>query len=266
MKKLVGVVGTLILLMGVFSACGKASTSTSDPANVTIKIGTDASYAPFEYIDAGTMVGFDVDLLKEVMKTAGLKYDLQNTGWDPLFASLGSKQVDMGVSAITITSEREQKYDFSSPYYESRNMILVKEGSSVKSAEDLKNLKKIGVQNGTTGQEAVEKMLGKENAKIAKYDSNVLAIMALKNGEVDAVVCDNGVAKAYVKNNPNDKIIAIDDTKNFTSEYYGFIFIKNSPYKDKFNEALQTVINNGKYREIYKKWFNEEPNLGNLKK
>ncbi|KQC46081.1 glutamine ABC transporter substrate-binding protein [Geobacillus sp. Sah69] len=267
MKKglIVAVVAALFMAL---AACGK-STETSSPSGAEkegkqkITVGTDAAFAPFEYMQKGKIVGFDADLLDAVMKEAGLDYELKNIGWDPLFASLQSKEIDMGISGITITDERKQSYDFSAPYFEATQVILVKQGSPVKNALDLKG-KTIGVQNATTGQEAAEKLFGKGD-HIKKFETSVVAIMELLNGGVDAVITDNAVANEYMKNNPDKKLQVIEDPQNFASEYYGMIFPKDSELKAKVDEALQKVIDSGKYAEIYKKWFGKEPNMEGLK-
>jgi polar amino acid transport system substrate-binding protein len=175
MKKglIVAVVAALFMAL---AACGKSTETSSSSGNggeakKKIIVGTDAAFAPFEYMEKGKIVGFDVDLLDAVMKEAGLDYELKNVGWDPLFASLQSKEIDMGISGITITDERKQSYDFSAPYFEATQVILVKQGSPVKNALDLKG-KTIGVQNATTGQEAAEKLLAK--AIILKNSKRVL--------------------------------------------------------------------------------------------
>ncbi|MDR7073738.1 basic amino acid ABC transporter substrate-binding protein [Fictibacillus barbaricus] len=251
-------VGIIGLSAALLAACGSTG---SDDKKLTI--GTDAAYAPFESLNGDKIVGFDVDVLDAVMKEADLDYKLKNTGWDPLFIALQNEEVDAGISAITINDKRKKTYDFSSPYFESINMILTKEGSPIKSAKDLEG-KKVSVQNGTTGQEALEKMFGK-NENIKKFDSNVLAIQALLNGEVEAVVADNGVLKEYEKNNPDKKLVTISDKENFDSEFYGIIFPKDGDHQDEINKAMKKVIDSGKYAEIYKKWFGEEPNVDALK-
>ncbi|BBW98010.1 basic amino acid ABC transporter substrate-binding protein [Geobacillus sp. FSL W8-0032] len=258
----------VVALMMALAACGSKSKETSSPsgsegeAKKKIVVGTDAAFAPFEYMEKGKIVGFDVDLLDAVMKEAGLDYELKNIGWDPLFAALQSKEVDMGISGITIKDERKQSYDFSAPYFEATQVILVKENSPVKNALDLKG-KTIGVQNATTGQEAAEKLFGKGN-HIKKFETTVVAIMEMLNGGVEAVITDNAVANEYVKNNPTKKLKVIEDPNNFASEYYGMIFPKNSELKAKVDDALKKVIDSGKYTEIYKKWFNKEPNIQRL--
>nr|WP_246625068.1 basic amino acid ABC transporter substrate-binding protein [Fictibacillus nanhaiensis] len=248
-------------VIGLSAAFLVACSSTGSDEKLTI--GTDAAYAPFESLDGDKIVGFDVDLLDAVMKEAGLEYELKNLGWDPLLIALQNDEVNAGISAMTINEKRKKSYDFSSPYFESINMILAKEGTSIKTAQDLEG-KKVSVQNGTTGQEALEKMFG-ATENIKKYDNNTLAIQALLNGEVEAVVADNAVVQEYAKNNPDKKLVAISDKENFESEFYGIAFPKGADHQEEINKALKKVIDDGKYAEIYKKWFGEEPNVDVLK-
>jgi glutamine transport system substrate-binding protein len=265
------ILAVVLALLTALAACGKSaepSSSSSSGKGETKKkiiVGTDAAFAPFEYMDKGKIVGFDVDLLDAVMKEAGMDYELKNIGWDPLFAAVQGKEIDMAISGITINDKRKQTYDFSVPYFESTHMIMVKENSPIKNALDLKG-KTVGVQNGTTGQAAVEKLLGKENKNIKKFENTVVAIMDLLNGGVEAVVTDNAVASEYVKNNPDKKIKTIADPEHFESEFYGLMFPKGSDLKPKVDEALKKVMESGKYAEIYKKWFGTEPNMDNLLK
>ncbi|MBM7572575.1 basic amino acid ABC transporter substrate-binding protein [Aquibacillus albus] len=265
-----------LLTMGllILTACGTGTeegadegtngTDTEEGANEDAKeerkvlqVGTDAAFAPFEYMEKGEITGFDVDLLEAVMAEAGYEYELKNTGWDPLFASLDTKSIDLGISAVTIDEERKESYDFSVPYFESTHMIVFNEGTDITSAEDLNGMR-VGVQNGTTGQSAAEKILGKNSDNISKYETTAVAFMALTNGDVQAVVTDNVVANEFVKNNPNANVEAITDEDNFDSEFYGLIFPKGSELVEDFNEALTTVIENGTYEEIYQEWFGSE--------
>ncbi|BCB02253.1 basic amino acid ABC transporter substrate-binding protein [Bacillus sp. KH172YL63] len=260
--------GLLLVVMigmaGVLGACGSDEASGDGDKAKKLVVGTDAAFAPFEYMNKGEVVGFDIDFLDAVMEEAGYEYDVKNIGWDPLFAAVqGGKEVDMGISGITINDERKQTYDFSNPYFESTHMIMFGEDVDIKSANDLKGLK-IGVQNGTTGQEAAEKIVGKNSSAISKYENNVVAITALKQGQVDAVVTDNTVVNEYVKNNPQDNFNTLEDPENFESEFYGLMFPKDSDLKAEFDKAIKAVIESGKYAEIYKEWFGKDPNTDTL--
>jgi len=249
------------------SSSAGASPSASEESNVVYKVATDASYAPMESMDKDKIVGFDVDFLDAVMKEAGLKYELVNTGWDPMFADLdkGDKSAySAGISAVSITDERKQSYEFSIPYFESKNMILVKEGSPIQNALDLKG-KKVAVQGATTAEDLMKGIMGDSNASLKRFDSNTLALLELENNGVDAVVADFAVVQAYVEKNPNKKFKTIADKENFTPEYYGIIFPKGkSDLKAKLDPAIEKVRASDEYKEMYKKWIGVEPDTTDL--
>ncbi|WP_318509652.1 basic amino acid ABC transporter substrate-binding protein [Bacillus sp. T3] len=253
----------------ILTACGTSDDAKEDgndskEAKKTLRVVTDAAYAPFEYMDKGEIVGFDVDFISAVAKEAGYEINIENVGWDPIFVEIEGKSADLAVSSVTINDERKQSYDFSVPYFLSTNKILVKEGSDIKGAEDLKD-KVVAVQNGTTGQEAAEAILGKNNTNLKKFENNVLAIQELLAGGADAVVADNTVVEEYAKNNPDQKLVVIEDEDAFASEFYGILFPKGSDLKAEFDKALNTILDNGTYAKIYKKWFGSEPDVEELK-
>ncbi len=202
-------------------------------------------------------------MTKAVAKEAGYDVNVENIGWDPMFVELEGKRADFAAAAISINDERKQTYDFSSPYFLSTIKILVKEGSKIKTAADLKD-KVVAVQNGTTGQEAAEAVLGKTNPNLKKFETNTMAIQELKSGGADAVVADNTVVEEYAANNPNDKLVVVEDPDAFAYEYYGLLFPKGSELKAEIDAALKTIMENGTYAEIYKKYFKTEPDLEKL--
>ncbi|OMP66732.1 basic amino acid ABC transporter substrate-binding protein [Domibacillus epiphyticus] len=250
----------------LLAACGgneeEKSGSGSEDKKV-LNVGTEATFAPFEFMDKGEVSGFDVDLLNAAAEEAGYQVNIQNTGWDSMLAGLQSGQLDIGMSGITITDERKETYDFSIPYFESVTMIAFKEGTDIASADDLKG-KKVGVQNATTGQFAAESIIGKNDSSISKYETAALMFQALQSGDVEAVVTDIAVAVEYAKSNPDADVETITD-KQFVPEYYGIAFPKGSEYKAEFDEALNTLYENGTYEEIYEKWFEESPDMETLK-
>ncbi|SFB62073.1 polar amino acid transport system substrate-binding protein [Cohnella sp. OV330] len=274
LRKLTSIILTVALAVGL-SACGAKESSnanaggaaSADAGKVTLKFATDASYAPMESMDKDKIVGFDVDFLDAVMKEAGYDYKLDNTGWDPLFADLGSgnHKYDGGISSISITDERKQSFDFSIPYFESVNMILTKEDKPVKDALELKG-KKVAVQGGTTAEILMKGIMGDNNPNLKRFDSNTLALMELESNGVDAVVADFAVVQSYVQSNPDKKLNAIYDRTNFASEYYGILFPKGTDetVKSDIDAAVEKVRASDAYKEIYKKWIGVEPDTSNL--
>ncbi|MEQ6292515.1 basic amino acid ABC transporter substrate-binding protein [Vogesella sp. GCM10023246] len=220
-------------------------------------VGTDASYAPFEFQnDKQEIVGFDMDVLTAVAAKGGFKVKFVNTPWEGMFATLPQGDRDILSSAITITDERKQSMDFSDPYFEARQLIAVGKGvADVKSFADLK-AKKVAVQTGTTGDEVVQKLLGKTNPNIKRFESMPLALKELEGGGVDAAVGDNGVVANYVANNPQHGMVTVEDTKSFAPEYYGFAVNKgNKELLDKINAGIKAVKADGTYDQIFKKYF-----------
>lgn len=247
----------------ILAGCGTTNSNNTSGAQKTLRVVTDASYAPFEYMDKGKITGFDVDVMNAVAKAAGYKVDIENVGWNPLFVEVKGGTADIGMAAITITSDRKQTYDFSNPYFLSTNMILIPKGSSIKNGNDLKG-KTVAVQNATTGQAVAEKILGVNSPNILKFTTITLAIKQMETGGAQAVVSDNNVVKAYAEQNPQDNLKAISDP-SFPAEYYGLMFAKGSKLEADINKGIATIINNGTYTKIYKKWFNTTPDLATLK-
>ena len=260
--------GTLLAGL-VLVACSKqeppapaASTpaaSAPAPAARVYVVGTDAAYAPFEsQNEKGEIVGFDVDVVKAVAQKAGIEVKFVNTPWEGIFNSVAQGDRDLLVSAITITNERKQTLDFSEPYFDAQQLIAVKKDSKITKFADLKKLK-VGVQNGTTGDEVVAKLQGKDSANIKRFESTPLALKELEAGGVEAVVADNGAVVNYVNNNADAKFKTISDT-SFAAEQYGLAVKKgNAELLAKLNKGLADIKADGSYNQIYAKYFGAAP-------
>src|SRR4051794_7577842 len=144
MKKYKIILPLFLVLLLVLTACGNAGETSSDTSSAESKkitIGTGSlagAFYPIIFKDKGELAGFDIDIAKAVAKEAGYEYEIKEFGWEPLFAATQGKQIDLAITAIGITDERKETYDFSIPYFESTHVIIVKEGSDIKSALDLK--------------------------------------------------------------------------------------------------------------------------------
>lgn len=254
----------------VLAACGKqaeppapaptpaveASAPAPAPAPAKVYVvGTDAAYAPFEsQNDKGEIVGFDIDVVTAVAQKAGIEVKFVNTPWEGIFNTLAQGDRDFLVSAITITDERKQTMDFSNPYFDASQLIAVRENSKVAKFDDLKKLK-VGVQTGTTGDEVVTKLLGKNSTNVKRFESTPLALQELQAGGVDAVVADNGVVAHYVTNNTTSKFKTVSDS-GFTPEQYGLAVRKgNTELLEKLNKGLADIKADGTYDQIYAKYF-----------
>lgn len=243
---------TSVFLMG----CGADSTSSSgtDVADADGKrkliVGTDATYAPMEYMDEkGNIVGIDIEIVNAIAEAAGFEVEYKNYGWEPLFPAVDNGEVDFAVSSITITDERKQSFDFSDSYFIANQLILVPEDSDIESFDELAD-KRVSVQINTTGHLVVADLLGKTSSKIVATETMPLAITEMINGNADASVGDNAVIIDYQTNNPDVKLQTIEDD-SFEKEYYGLMVKKgNQEILDLLNEGIEKIKANGKLKEI----------------
>ena len=215
---------------------------------------SDVAWAPMEFVDAnGDVVGFDIDLMAALAEEAGFEYEIRNTAWDGIFAGLANGAYDGIISSVTITDERKEAMDFTDPYINAGQVLIVrKDTTGVTTLEDMVGMK-VGVQNGTTGDFAVEAVSGVERRA---YDEIGFAVEDLMNGNVDGVVCDSPVAADYVLQNENYKDALKIVGEPFTEEYYGIAVQKgDTELLNKLNAALKKVIESGKRDELIDKWL-----------
>lgn len=242
-----------------------ASGSVSAAGNDTVyTVGSDATYAPFEYQDdKGNVIGFSQEVMQAVADKAGIKVQFVNKPWEGIFETLNTGDSDIISSSVTINDERKAQMDFSEPYFEATQMIVLNDAKAadIKSFDDLKNGKHlVSVQTGTTGDIVTQKLLGKDSAQIKRYESMPLALKEVLAGGVDASVGDNGVVQNFVTNNPDAKLRTIVDS-SFEKEHYGFAVKKDrgDELLSKINIGLAGIKSDGTYDKIYTKWFKSAP-------
>ena len=217
-----------------------------------LRVGTEPAFPPFEFqAPGGGLQGFDIDLMQAIAQAEGFRVEFQSLPFDGLIPALQAKTVDAAISSMTITAERQQTVDFSQPYFKAGLAIAVRANNT--SATDLASLQNqtIGVQIGTTGAETARKIPG---ATIRTFDSAPLALQALLNGNVSAVINDAPVTLYAIKTN---NLTGIKVTSQLlTEEFYGIATPKNSPNLVRINAGLTRILDNGTYDQIYRKWFN----------
>lgn len=256
MKQVGKKISLFVIILFVFSiglmGCGSNQTAVS--GEKTYIVGLDATYPPFEKLEAGKIAGFDVDIINAVAKEAEINIEIKNTGWDPLFEGIENGTVDLGISAVTITDDRKKDYDFTQPYFEANQLIMVPKDSNVSTLKDLEG-QTIGVQSATTGDIVVQATLGKTYKGLKGYDDTPTAVDDLVLGRLQAVVADNVVLQEYAKK-LKDKNFKLVKDPSFEIEYYG-IFVKkgNTDLLQKLDDGLQKIKDNGKYDEIYSQYF-----------
>ncbi|MCJ7622039.1 MAG: basic amino acid ABC transporter substrate-binding protein [Anaerolineaceae bacterium] len=251
MKKSLCVLIALAVFSMTFAACSPAG-GLED----SYIIGINAEYQPFEWVDeAGNIVGFDVDLWDALAEEMGIEYEWVNTKWDGIFVALQSGEFDAVISAASIYPERLEIVNFSDPYFEAGQQIVVRveDKDVINTKEHLDGLK-VGVMLGTTGDIWVSEETA---AEVSRYDEITLAFQALANGDVDAVVNDNTNSIELIQANPDMNLTLVGVP--YTAEDYGIAVIKEKPeLLEAINKALATIKENGTYDKIYDDWFGIE--------
>lgn len=221
-------------------------------AQRTLVVATDATFPPMEMVDRDKqIVGFDIDLLKAAAKEAGFKVEFKNTAWDGIFAGLPAGKYDAVISSVTITPERLKVYDFSEPYINAGQVLVVAKTLKVNSLAQMKG-KKIGAQIGTTGAMETKKA----GLELKTYDEIGLAFADLAAGRIQGVVIDTPVAADYALQKAEYKDKLKIATAPFTQEQYGVVVKKgNKEVLDLINKGIKAVKAKGLDKQIEKKWL-----------
>lgn len=255
--------------LGLTAACGSGSSGgTADGIKLvsadTLTVCTHLPYKPFEYSKGGEVVGFDADMLQQLADSLKVDMNVISIGWNQITGggAFAANKCDLGMGAATITPERKKSVQFSDPYFNATQALLVKKGSGISSLADLKG-KKLAVQTDTTGQLYANKYADKYGYTTVVYDDSLSEFNGLKAGKVDAAINDNAPELYFATQNPDTAV-----TKEFdTGEHYGFMAKKGDPNADKLvarlNKVLAKVQQDGTYNTLYKKYFGQLPSSVN---
>ncbi len=238
----------LLALVAVSLLCGQAMAAEK------FIVATDCTWPPMEMLDANKQpIGFDVDFITAVGKAAGFEVDVRNIAWDGIFGGVATGQYDIVAAATTITEERQKQFDFSDPYYEVAQAVVLPAGKSIKSLADLKG-KKVGGQIGTTGVFVIRKAGVAVDLK--EYDDVGLAIQDMLGGRLDAVICDDPVALYYVNKKADTAGKLNISFKTEEKEYYGFTVRKGrKDLVEKLNKGIAAVKASGVEAQLLQKWM-----------
>ena len=263
-RKLFGVVAAVALTAALaFTGCGGngGSAESDDPlADGILKIGTNATYVPLEYRDEETneMVGFDIDLGNALAEELGVKSEWVDTSFDGIFNGLNAKQYDAIIAGVSITPDRSEAFNMSSPYI-SNGIVIVSRNDETpgKTAEDLRG-KRVGVQIETTADIAAQSFIDKDgiDMDLQKFDGMLDAFTALEGKSLDYVVTDKPVGQFYTGLKPDVYSVTSDILSN---EPIGITMRKDdTEFAKKMEETLQKLRDNGKLAELSQKWFKED--------
>ena len=256
MKKLLALALAGAMMLSAVACGSKEDTTSGDSAKDTITFGTNAEFPPFEFVTSqgtiGEFDGIDMALAKQIGEDMGKEAKINNMEFDSLLLALDNGQVDAVIAGMTVTDERKEAYDFSTPYYTATQVMIVKEDSDIQKASDMKD-KKIVVIQGYTGETCV-KDLGYEYEAFKKGTE---AVMELVNGKCDVVVIDSATAEKFVGDNEGLKIVEDPDT--FEAEEYAIAVKKgNTELLNQINASIQKMLDNGTVSELSAKYLDVE--------
>jgi polar amino acid transport system substrate-binding protein len=216
-------------------------------------VGTDTPYPPFEIGQPPNISGFDIEVVNAIAQKLGLDATYQDTSFDTIFRDLSQGKFDMVVAATTITPEREQKVDFSDPYYATDQALVVTPGSDIKTVEDLAG-KTVGAQDGTVGEDYGNDET--DASDVRGFPEGPDAIQALKAGQVDATIIDQPVAQDALEKEGGIEIPTLIPT----GELYGLPTAQDSDaLREQINKALQEMKDDGTLTQLYQKYFKIDP-------
>ena len=245
------------------SAPASSAEASSEPASSeavktiaagVVTMSTNAEFEPFEYKDSDKIVGIDVDISNKIAEKLGLDLKINDVAFDSLVIELQTNKCDFVAAGMSITEDKKKNVDFSDPYFNASQSIIVQKGSAIKSRTDL-NGKTVGVQQGTTGDTYCTDEDGKNDVKVGmvkRYNKGADAISDLISGRIDAVVIDDFPATKFVEKN-SDKIEKLSDA--LTQEQYAIAVQKgNTALLDQINAVLKDLKSSGELDQIIDKY------------
>ena len=272
MKKVLALVLAVLMLMTVFAGCGKKNTNQ-------LVMATNAAFPPYEYKEGNTYKGIDIEIAQAIADKLGMELVIEDVEFGAVLSGVAEGKYDMGMAGITVTDERKQSMDFSNTYATGIQVIIVNDGSSIKSLDDLfifnekgdptglKNTDiKIGVHENTTGDIYSSSGIDAwgfndlndddsiKTDRVVRYKTGADAVAALKTGNVDCVIIDNEPAKSFVA--ANDGIHILEGDNEYAVEDYAICVDKgNTELLNKINKALDELKKDGTIDAIIKKYI-----------
>ncbi|WP_020610991.1 amino acid ABC transporter substrate-binding protein [Sediminispirochaeta bajacaliforniensis] len=261
MKRIFWLSLILLISSGALLFAGGAKESSSDIDAIRAKgvlvVGLDDSFPPMGFRDeSNEIVGFDIDLAKEAAKRLGVKAEFKPVDWDGVILSLNKGDIDVVWNGMSITESRMEKINFSKPYLDNRQIIVVPKGSAIKEKSDLAG-KVVGLQMGSSSEVALnnDAEVAASLGDVKKYSNNVEALLDLAAGRTDAVIVDEIVGRYYISKKPGIYEVISDD---FGSETYGVGIRKSDvKLKQELDKVLDEMKADGSADEISRKWFGE---------
>lgn len=243
MKKLI--LAIIVVMTVMLTGCGDKAEEGS-----VMYVGTNAEFKPFEYLEDGKIVGFDIDLMEAIGEEIGYEVEWVNMSFSGLIPALQSKKIDMIIAGMSATEERKKAVDFSTSYHNGKQVIVMNE-------KDEKKFKMLGGLKGMTVGAQLgsiqEKIAIEEGAKdVASYDSFTGAILDLKQEKIDAVILSSATVPGYIKSNPTLKPMEYIEPRSGGSAIA--IPKGSSELQGKLNKAIEKLKSDGTYDKLIKKY------------
>lgn len=233
-------------------AINKVIAQAADAGRKLVMV-TSADYPPYEFrntaIGNNEIIGFDVDIAKYITKELGYQLEIRDTDFSGIIPALQSKRADFAMAGMTPTAERKKNVDFSNIYYEAKNTIVTKKGSSLKTPVELAG-KTVGVQLGSTQEKAAQKF---KNVRLKQLNRTSEIIQEVKAGRVDGAIIENSIATGFIANNPDLEFNTIPS--NTEEAGSAIAFPQGSARVDDFNRVLAQMKQSGEIDKLVKKWF-----------
>lgn len=252
--KLAALLTVAVMSVGVLASCG--DNKAVDGENV-LTMATNATFPPFEFYEGEQIVGIDADIAAAIADKLGMTLKIQDTEFGSIITGVQSGKYDIGMAGMTVTDERKLSVDFTDSYATGIQSVIVKEGSDIKTLDDIEG-KKIGVQQDTTGHiyaSAPVEEGGYGEDAVVPFNKGTDAVAALVAGKVDCVIIDNEPAKAYVAANEG---LVILDTEYAVEDYAICISKDNAELLEKVNTALGELIEDGTVKSIVDRYVSAE--------
>ena len=242
--RILSVIMIVALMASLFASCKKEE-------NV-LKMGTNAAFPPYEYYEGDKIVGIDAEIGALIAEKLGMELEIVDMDFNGIIAAVQNGTIDMGMAGMTVNEKRLKSVNFSTTYATGVQVVIVKEGSDIKSIDDLAG-KKIGVQEATTGDIYATDDFGED--AVSRYVNGAAAVRDLQNGTVQAVIIDNEPAKAFVAANEG---LTILETEYAVEDYAIAVSKEDTELLEKINKAIAELEAEGKIDEIINKYIPAE--------
>ena len=245
------ILGLMALIAFTLSGCEEKTD--------TIVVLTSSGYEPYEIIDTdGNLTGFDIELMEALAAEVGIEIEWKDVNFDGIIASLQSGQSEIAIAGISPTEERKAMIDFSDVYFNSEsgltNYLVFDVESQISSLEDLEGLV-VGAQLGTVQASLLESISAEYNFTVDLRNTNTQIVEELKAGRIDVLVVEKLIAESILDANTSLTSVGFESQLDDVSGN-AIAFAKDSEYTELFNEALQTLLENGTVASLIEKWFN----------